>query len=80
MIKQEAIGLDKLYKKSTWHLKKTLTTEEFITKAEKVHNHKYDYSKTVYGKNNTDNVIIICKVHGEFIQAPNMSYTGNKTI
>lgn len=76
MIKQEAIGLDKPYKKSAWHLKKTLTTKEFIARSEKVHNHKYDYSKTAYGKNNTDKVIIICKVHGEFTQAPKQHLKG----
>lgn len=44
-----------------------VTTEEFIEKARKIHGERYDYSKTVYicskGK-----VIIICKVHGEFLQ------------
>ena len=44
-------------------------TESFIKKANKVHNNKYDYSKTIY--NGYENkVIIICSVHGEFQQSP----------
>lgn len=43
-----------------------LTTEEFISKASKIHNNKYDYSQTIYTKN-TEKVIIICKEHGGFI-------------
>lgn len=46
------------------------TTESFIEKARKVHGDKYDYSKTKYGKNNREKVIIICPIHGEFKQEP----------
>lgn len=46
------------------------TTEEFIKQAKEVHGDTYDYSKTEYGKNNRDPVIIICKLHGEFKQTP----------
>lgn len=35
------------------------STSEFITKAKAVHGDKYDYSLTVYGKNNKTNVAII---------------------
>lgn len=49
--------------------KTKLTTEEFIIKASNVHNNKYDYSKTEYINKKTK-VIIICPVHGEFIQTP----------
>ena len=45
----------------------TLTTEEFIEKAKKVHNDFYDYSKTIY-KNAKEKVCIICPRHGEFWQ------------
>jgi len=45
-------------------------TSEFIEKARKVHGDTYDYSKTVY-TNSKDKVIIICKLHGEFLQVPN---------
>jgi hypothetical protein len=46
-----------------------LSKEEFIEKAKKVHENKYDYSKVNYVNNHTK-VIIICKVHGEFLQCP----------
>ena len=43
------------------------TLEDFIIKANIVHNNKYDYSKVNYtGKRNK--IIIICPIHGEFIQ------------
>lgn len=41
------------------------TLENFILKANKVHNNFYDYSKSVYTKSK-DNINIICKNHGEF--------------
>ena len=44
-------------------------TEEFISKAKKIHGNKYDYSKTVYNKA-LEKVKIICPVHGEFWQTP----------
>jgi hypothetical protein len=43
--------------------------EEFIQKAIDVHGDKYDYSKTEY-VNNLKEVIIICRIHGEFLQLP----------
>jgi very-short-patch-repair endonuclease/transposase-like protein len=46
-----------------------LDVSEFIKKAEKIHNNKYDYSKVEYS-NNKNHVIIICKKHGEFTQIP----------
>ena len=46
-----------------------LTTEEFITKAKLIHGDKYDYSKVDY-KYSNENVIITCKVHGDFLQRP----------
>jgi hypothetical protein len=44
-----------------------LTTEQFITKAQQVHNNKYDYSKVKYINAKTK-VSIICTLHGEFTQ------------
>lgn len=44
-----------------------IDTEKFIERSNLAHNFKYDYSKAVY-KTHKDNVIIICSVHGEFIQ------------
>lgn len=48
----------------------------FIDKASILHNHKYDYSKTIYLNNRLD-VIIICPVHGEFSQMA-MSHLAGK--
>ena len=48
---------------------KTLTNKEFINKAQKIHNNKYDYSKTNY-INTYTKVSIICPKHGEFYQTP----------
>lgn len=53
-----------------------LTIEKFIEKARKVHNNKYDYSKVVY-KKSKDKVCIICPIHGEFYQTPNIHFRGN---
>ena len=47
----------------------TRTTDDFIKKASQIHNNLYDYSKADY-KNARENVIIICKFHGEFLQKP----------
>jgi hypothetical protein len=44
-------------------------TEIFIEKANLVHSYKYNYEKVVY-KNNSTKVIIICLIHGEFLQTP----------
>jgi len=52
------------------------TTEDFIYKANKVHNNLYDYSKTNY-KTTRSKIIIICKSHGEFTQSPNDHLNGN---
>ena len=49
--------------------KRTLTKEEFVKKALKVHGDKYDYSKVEYVGSKTK-VCIICSEHGEFYQRP----------
>lgn len=41
--------------------------EDFIIKANIVHNNKYDYSNTIYS-NTTQQISILCKGHGEFNQ------------
>ena len=46
-----------------------LTTKIFIEKARKIHGWRYDYSKVIYVNNYTP-VIIICSIHGEFLQSP----------
>jgi hypothetical protein len=49
--------------------------EQFIEKAKLKHGDKYDYSKVEYNNNSTK-VIIICKIHGEFLQTPNGHFNG----
>lgn len=51
-------------------------TENFIEKARKIHGDKYDYSETIYGKNNNDIVYITCKKHGIFPQTPHLHLAG----
>jgi hypothetical protein len=48
---------------------KKLTTEEFIEKANKVHNEKYDYSQVIYVNNKTK-IKITCPIHGLHEQTP----------
>ena len=65
--------------------KQRMTTTEFIEKAKSKHidamgNPLYDYSHTIYGKNGKDDVIIICRKHGEFKQSPSCHLSGNGCI
>lgn len=62
---------DKCYKCSNL----VRTTEDFIEKANKIHNNLYSYEKTNYKKSRID-VIITCKIHGDFIQKPNEHLSG----
>jgi len=48
---------------------RTLTTQEFIEKARKVHGDRYDYSKVEY-KSSHGKVEIGCSKHGSFWQSP----------
>lgn len=52
------------------------TNDDFIYKANKIHNNLYDYSKSKYS-GTRKNIIIICKEHGDFIQKPNDHLSGN---
>lgn len=45
------------------------TLEQFISKAKRVHQEKYDYSLVEY-KNNKTKVQIVCPEHGDFWQSP----------
>lgn len=51
-------------------------TEEFIKKAEVIHNFKYDYSNVVY-TNSITKVNIVCPKHGKFFQKPNAHLNGS---
>ncbi len=59
--------------KATWRLS---NTDKFIEKAKEIHGELYDYSKVEY-KKASENIIIICKVHKDFLQAPNTHLNGN---
>lgn len=48
---------------------KRKSNSEFITEGNKIHNNLYDYSLVEYVSNEKE-VIIICKIHGEFMQIP----------
>lgn len=54
---------------------KVFNTDDFISESNKVHNSKYNYSKTIY-KKSLDKVCIICPEHGEFWQAPSKHLGG----
>lgn len=47
--------------------KKSNNQEYFISVCKRIHNNKYDYSKTIYHRNK-DLITIICPEHGEFTQ------------
>jgi very-short-patch-repair endonuclease len=51
------------------YIDRTKTKEYFIEKSIKIHGDKYDYSKVEYVNMDT-RVIIICKIHNEFLQKP----------
>lgn len=50
-------------------------TEDFIRKAREINGEKYDYSNVKYVKSNED-VIVICREHGEFLVTPNNHLKG----
>ena len=56
-------------------IKQRMTNDDFVKKANKKHDNKYDYSKTEYNTYN-EKVIIICKEHGEFLQTPGEHLSG----
>lgn len=47
-------------------------TKSFIAKAKLIHKNKYNYNKTVYGKNAHEKVIITCPIHGDLLIIPNL--------
>jgi hypothetical protein len=53
-----------------------LTTDQFIKKAQEIHNDTYTYLNTCYGNNNNTKVIITCKIHGDFEQTPRLHLSG----
>lgn len=57
----------------------TLTTQDFISNAKKVHGDKYDYTKVVYTQTLIP-VKIICKIHGLFQQRPTNHLRGHGCV
>ncbi len=57
-------------------MKNKKTKDDFILGAKKVHGDKYDYSKVDY-TNCSTKVTIICPIHGEFRQTPNVHLNGH---
>lgn len=55
--------------------KRCSNIKSFISKAKKVHDDKYDYSKTLYTKSN-EKVTIICPEHGSFEKEANSFLSG----
>ena len=49
--------------------KRRFTQEQFVEKANKIHNNKYSYDKAKYFNVETK-ICIICPIHGEFWQIP----------
>lgn len=56
--------------KEILRIKNASNTEEFISKANKVHNELYCYDKVEYVNSKTK-VTITCHIHGDFTQTPN---------
>ena len=65
------------WKNKNYRDKITTSIEEFIEKANKVHNNRYDYSKVEY-KHSKEKITIICPEHGEFEQIPS-NHINNKS-
>ena len=53
-----------------------LTIKEFIQRAQKIHNDKYDYNLVIY-ENNKTKIKISCPIHGEFEQTPTRHLCGD---
>lgn len=62
-------------KKNVKKRRNRLTTESYIKRAKEAHGDRYDYSKTEYVHHRED-LIIICKNHGEFKQLPSNHLAG----
>ena len=46
--------------------RQTTTIEKYVDKANKYHNHFFDYSNTVFEGNNKTSIIVKCPTHGMF--------------
>lgn len=50
--------------------------QKFFEKCNKIHNQKYDYSKSEY-KGTVHKILIVCPTHGEFLQKAATHYSGH---
>lgn len=63
--------------KFCYYDKNKKTNDDFINKANKIHNNKYDYSKIdMINRDEKGRICIICPIHGEFKQLPNNHLLG----
>lgn len=53
-----------------------IAAAKFILRAAAIHGSRYDYSKTIYGKNCEAHVSIVCRDHGEFLISPSNHLKG----
>lgn len=56
-------------------ISRKLTQQEFIDRANKIHNNKYDYFKSLF-KDIYTKIVITCPLHGDFEQIPNDHLSG----
>lgn len=61
--------------KNTISLKNKLSKDQIAYRAKTIHRNKYNYNKVVY-ENITTKVIIVCPIHGEFLQSINDHLNG----
>ena len=52
-----------------------MAKDDFVEKAQKIHNNKYDYIKFNYINAKTEGVIV-CPIHGDFLQSPDAHLRG----
>lgn len=57
-------------------LKRVRYKEKFFTQAPVIHKNKYDYSKCEF-YTSSDKAVIICPIHGEFLQSPEVHMRGS---
>ena len=78
--KQHGLFTQTPYHHLRWHgcprCSGTFSTEDFVERARLKHGETYLYSRTVYQKSN-QNVVIECRVHGEFMQWPHNHLEGH---
>lgn len=52
-------------------LRQSDNTETFLAKVKLIHKDRYIYTKTLYGKNAHEKVVLTCRIHGDFYISPN---------